>query len=310
MPSFLERIKKMFSRTPKLPAPEGEKKDNTDKKKAFRERVHSIVPGFKSTRTAKVMEIQNIRDEYAKLLEERKRIMATKEEIKEWLGMKARPTKTLDELCREADRLNEVTTELEEIYTRGQADITALTQDELLKFQRMQEINGLTEQENHKTAEILAVRQGLINVADTEKSSLDETLQTQYRNPKEFCENATLTRMIDFINAANRVNSENQPELSSEQETTALVQLESAEVKELITLPEGEYSPKVREALGRSSLLRTFVEKLRETDSRTGCRNEEAVKVPFKFEASKELEGEIIIEEQPEIAQQQTNGRG
>ena len=72
--------------------------------------------------------------------------------------------------------------------------------------------------------------------------------------------------MIDFISAVNTVNQKSQFESIGEQETTALAQLETHDMAELITSPQGEYSPKVREAIGRSKILRIFAEKLQETN--------------------------------------------
>lgn len=244
----------------------------------LRDRI--VVPGIKKTNFGKKREIDRCVNEYSGLLEERKTIDSQIDKIEEFLGLKAKSCKNLDEYCKEADRLTALQAELKDIHTKGKNDPTQLNESQLLIFQRLEEFGNLNEKNYLLTIKILAIRQGLMNVADPENSRLSKDLSDKYISPAEFIKHSSLTRLVDFLNACKRTGTVELPDFTAENITDLVVS-------------DGK-SPQATELTKASPMLKAFVKKLQEVNERTGYSTDNSPVVPFAF-AEGRLAGEIII---------------
>ena len=248
----------------------------------LRDRIFSLVPGIKNTDFGKKIEINRCVDEYSRLLKERDNIDSQIDIIEEALGLKARTCRNLEEQCIEIDRLTVLQDELKSVYSKGKADPTQLSENELLTFQRIQELENLNKTKYTLTARILAIRQGLMNVSDPENSELNGNLNDRYMNPAEFIKHSSFVRIVDFFNACKRTGAIPLPDLTREDVTDLVI--------------SNGTSLHAKELASCSPILKTFLEELTRINERTGYNSGKYPLVPFNFEEGR-LEGEIIISE-------------
>lgn len=240
-----------------------------------------IVPGLKGTNLGKKMAINQYINEYSRLLSEREHTSGKVEELEELLGLTLKPCHNIDELINEGNRLSRLRESLLSIHSRGKEDISQLTKDEALQFQRLTEMESLNKQIDTLSIDILAIRQGLMNIADPQNSVLRESLQDQYKDTGEFISHSSVTRLIDFLNACKKRDPLSLPDNLSDKTVTDLV------------VSNGT-SPQARNMIESSPLLRKFVDKLNEINSRTGYISGKYPLMPFAFDVGK-LKGEILI---------------
>ena len=230
----------------------------------------------------KSMAIKRYVKEYSDLISQRQELLAKKAEIISSLGIELGHTSNLDEMAKEADRLEKRMGELEDVYKRGKEDVTQLSDLELLDFQRLQEYNNISQKETHLSIRILAIRQGLMNIADPVKSRLDSGLSEKYIDTEEFISHSSYKSLVDFMKAYNRTSKASVPELDESEVEALVVKCQS------LVKYDGE-----QEQL--HPVLKEFVEILREVNMRTGYSEGKNPYIPFNFKEGK-LEGEVTVD--------------
>lgn len=243
------------------------------------------VPGIRNTNFNKKREIAKCLKEYSKLIEQRKEVDLQIREVEDLLGLNVKSCKSLPELCAEQDRLADLQDKLKSVYTKGKEDPTQLSKDELLTFQRLEKRKSLLKTTYPLTTKILAIRQGLMNIADQKNSKLVGDLNDKYMNPAEFIEHSSSVRLFDFLSACKTRGALPMPDLSNEDVTDLII--------------SNGTSPQAQKLVEASPILKTFIEKLVETNERTGFTSGKYPSIPFEFNPGR-LEGEILISEVPQ----------
>lgn len=225
--------------------------------------------------------ILRVLSEYNLLIKKRRDIAQEIDEIAQFLDIGSKKCANLDEYLSEVDRQTTLLKKYDNIYKRGQKDITSLSEDELLAYTRYEKLINLQKQDFYNTAEILATRQSILNVTDVENSRLSGDLVNKYINTDEFVKFSSKERLVDFIKAYNR--SYNPLIELPDSETTAIIV--SNPEKFLEVSKDKELHP----------ILRTFVNKLIDSNNTTGYTSGKYTPAQFEFSEG-EIEGEILIE--------------
>ena len=293
---LLDAIKKLFGRNKQLAIGDNETSlQGETKNKPFLAKV----PGVKDTEWAKDQAISDYQKLYNSLYEQRDKITFDQiREVETRLGLyPPRQTRNLDEFAAEVDRRDKILICMDSAYKKHQSvkkhdelmlkqpeELTpeeqetrdtepeGFTPEELVILDDVLALKKLLRQKDQLSIQILAIRQGFINIADRDNSQLDESLQEEHETVESFIEADNERASKSFIRAVDII-------------------LNQSEIEALAPLTELPIdNARIMEAYNNSANFRLYCDTLFKMNRETGKKT-----TPLRFEGDPNRERGVRI---------------